>query len=230
MSDLNITKQGQIITDLSDIKLLVNNFTETKSTTGWTLGGSTLLSDGTVELVGTAPQILSPQFTVGPKDIIAIEFTVSLPTTSTPAGSGKGIYIGSPTSQGVFVHSFNHTTKTWTQSTSANNNPYYLIAYNLTEKLVQKHYFLGKDVDLADVPWGESTNTAYPAKAIQLPSTSTVTLSRLRAGYNTNSSMVIHFSNPKIYNITQRGFYDGDEVEQASFGQNFINSFQIIEY
>lgn len=229
---MNITKTGQIITDLSDIKLKVNNFTETRDTTGWTFGGTstTLLADGTMQLEGTSPTILSPYFPVGPKDIIAIEFTVSLPTPSSPGGAGKGLYLGSPTSQGVYVHTFNHSAKTWSQSTSANNNPYYLQYYNLTTSLTQRHYFLGSEVDLNNVPQGETTNTNYPARAIQLPPTSTVTQSRIRSGYNTNPEMIIWISNVKIYNITQRGFYDGDEIENAAIGKNFINGFQIIEY
>lgn len=225
---MSITKTGQLITNLDDIKYLVNNFTKTGNTTGWTLASSTL-ANGIVTLSGASPQILSPYFSVGSKDIIAIEFTVSLPTPSTTT-SGPGLYLGSPGSQGVYVHTFNHTTKTWTRSTSAKNNPYYLQSYNKVDTLIQKHYFLGAEVDLNDVPWGESSNTSYPARAIQLPAGTTVTQSRLRAGYNTNTSMVIHFSDPRIYNITQRGFYDANNITQASLGKNWVNGFQIIEY
>ena len=228
MSNLNITKTGQLITDLNDIKLMVNNFTQSGNTTGWTLASSTL-ANGVVTLSATNPQILSPYFPVGPKDIIAIEFTVSLPTPSTTT-SGPGLYLGSPTSQGVYIHTFNHTTKTWTRSTSANNNPYYLQSYNKKDTLIQKHYFLGAEVDLNDVPWGESSNTSYPARAIQLPAGTTVTQSRIRSGYNSNTAMVIKLSHVKVYNITQRGFYDGDEITHASFGKNWVNGYQIIEY
>ena len=227
MSNLNITKTGQIITDLNNIKYLVNNFSQTGNTTGWTLTSSTL-SNGVVTLSGVNPTILSPQFNVGLDDIIAVEFIVSLPTPSSPAGSGKGIYLGTPTSQGVFVHTFDHAKKTWTKSTSANNNPYFLNAYNLTDQLHMKNYIVGANVQVSDIPWGESSNTSFPARAIQLPST--ITWSRLRSGYNSNPAMVIKFSDPRFYNITQRGFYDGDEIQNAAFGKNFINGFQIIEY
>ena len=223
---MNITKTGQLITDLDNTKYLVNNFTKTGNTTGWTLASCTL-TNGIAVLSAVNPQILSPQFNVGLNDIIAIEWILSLPTPSTSSGA-SGIYLGTPTSQGVFVHTFNHSTKTWTASTTANNNPYFLNSYNSTAVLIQKHYVIGANVNLADVPWGESSNTSYPARAIQL--TSSVTQSRLRSGYNTNTSMVIHFSDPRIYNITQRGFYDGNEITQASFGKNWVNGFQIIEY
>ena len=226
MSDLNITKQGQLITDLENIKYLVNNFSKTNTTTGWTLNSSTL-TNGTAILSAVNPTILSPYFNVGLNDIICIEWVVSLPTPSTTT-SGPGLYLGTPTSQGVFVHTFNHTTKTWTKSTSANNNPYFLISYNLTTPLIQKHYVIGANVNLDDVPYGETTNTSYPARTIQL--TSSLTNTRLRSGYNSNTSMVIHFSNPRIYNITQRGFYDNENIDIAKFGKNWVNAHEIIEY
>lgn len=229
MSNLHITNTGQLVTDLNNIKLLVNNFSQTGDITGWTLGGSPVLSNGIVTMSAINPNIQSPEFNVGPKDIIALEFTISLPTPSTSSGA-NGVYLGSPGSQGVYVHQFNHTTKTWTKSTTANNNPYYLNSYNLTAALTQKHYFLGSEVDLADVPWGETTNSSYTAKAIQLPPNSTVTKSRIRSGYNTNTSMVIELSNVRIYNINQVGFHDSDEITIASFGKNFVNGNQIIEY
>ena len=227
MSNLNITKTGQLITDLNNIKLMVNNFTQSGNTTGWTLASSTL-TNGVVTLSGVNPQILSPIFEVEPNDIIAIEFTVALPTPSSPSGSGKGIYLGTTYGQSVLIHSFNHTTKKWTAGTSTTTNPYFLNAYNLINKLTMKNYVLGSDVNLDDVPWAETTNTSYPAKAIQLPSGTTST--RLRSGYNSNPAMVIEFSNPKFYNITQRSFYDGDEITHASFGKNWVNGYQIIEY
>ena len=175
----------------------------------------------------TNPNILSPYFNVGLDDIICIEWTVSLPTPSTTT-SGPGLYLGTPGNQGVFVHTFNHSTKTWTQSTSANNNPYFLNSYNLTTVLTQKHYVIGANVNLSDVPWGETTNTSYPARAIQL--TSSLTNTRIRSGYNSNTAMVIQLSNVKVYNITQKGFYDDNAVNTAKFGKNWVNAYQIIEY
>ncbi len=228
---MNITKTGQLITDRSNIRYLVNNVTKTGTTTGWTFGSSTFVN-GVVTLTltgdGYGPTILSPTFPVGANDIICVEFTVALPTPSELTGGGKGLYLGTPTGQGVFVHSFNHTTKKWTASTSANNNPYFLNAYNLSATLIMKNYVIGSSVNLNDVPWGETTNTSYPAKAIQLPSN--VTTSQLRSGYNANRNMVITFQNPRFYNNSQDGFYENDEIVKASFGQNWVNGYSMIEY
>lgn len=227
MSNININKQGQFIIDRNNIKYLVNNFSQSGNTTGWTLTNGTL-TNGVVTMTGSNPTIYSPYFNVNKNDIICIEFTVSLPTPSDPGGAGKGLYLGTPTSQGVFVHSFNPTTKVWTASSSANNNPYFLNAYNLTTALTQKHYVLGASVNLSDVPWGETTNTSYPPKAIQLPSN--ITTCRIRSGYNSNPSMIITLSNPRIYNIKHDGFYSGNDIVNASIGQNWSQALNIYEY
>lgn len=150
-----------------------------------------------------------------------------MPITSTKT-SGGGIYLGTKSGQSTYIHNFNMTTKTWVQSTNTDTNPYFLYSYNITNELIQKHYILGSDVILSDVPWGNTTNTSYPAKAIQLPAGTTTT--NIRSGYNSgNSSMEIHFSNPKIYNITQCGFCETNNIV-ASFGNNWVNSFNFIEY
>lgn len=227
MSDININKQGQFIVDLNNIKYLVNNFSISGNTTGWTLTNGTL-SNGIVTMTGVNPTILSPYFNVGADDIICVEFTVALPTPSDPAGNGKGLYLGTPTSQGVFVHNFNLTTKTWTASTTANNNPYFLNAYNLTTPITQRHYIVGANVNVADIPWGESTNASFTPKAIQLPSN--ITTSRLCSGYNSNPSMTIIMRNPHFYNIKQCGFYDGDEINQARIGKNWSQANTFYEY
>ena len=226
MSNININKQGQFTANLNDIKYLVNNFSVSGNITGWTLTNGTL-ANGVVTMTGSSPTIYSPYFNVGVNDIICVEFTVSLPTPSTTTG-GPGLYLGTPTGQGVFVHGFNHTTKTWSKSTSANNNPYFLNSYNLKTPIIQKHYVLGANVDLNDVPWGESSNTSYPAKAIQLPSS--VTSTRLRSGYNSNTSMVITLSNPRIYNITERGFFDSNDITVAKIGKNWSQANTFYEY
>jgi len=36
--------------------------------------------------------------------------------------------------------------------------------------------------------------------------------------------MEIHFSNPKIYNIKQCGFYDGNEILSTNFGNNWCQA------
>lgn len=204
---------------------MVNNVTLTNTTTDWTFGNATL-SNGIVQLTGSSPVITSKTFTVNPTDIICFEFTVAVPTPSTTTG-GPGLYLGTLYGQQVYVHTFNMSTKTWAQSTSVDTNPYFLYSYNLTNILIQKHYILGSSVSLSDVPWGDTTDTSYPPRAIQLPSGTTTT--NIRSGYNSNSSMVIQFSNPKIYNITQRGFCETNSIT-ASFGNNWVNSFEFIEY
>ena len=42
--------------------------------------------------------------------------------------------------------------------------------------------------------------------------------------------MIIHFSNPKIYNIKERGFYDGNEITTVNFGNNFIQANNLYEF
>lgn len=226
MSDININKQGQFIADLNNIKYLVNNFSASGNTTGWILTNGTL-SNGTVTMTGVNPTIFSPYFNIGVDDIICIEWIVAIPTPSTKT-SGPGLYLGTPTSQGVFVHTFNHNTKTWTSNTTANNNPYFLYSYNLTSVLSQKHYVIGANVDLNDVPWGESSNVSYPARIIQFPSN--ITSTRLRSGYNSNTSMTITLRDVKIYNITQRGFYDNNDIITAKIGKNWSQANNFYEY
>lgn len=225
MANSNITKTGQFILDTNNIKYLVNNITKTNTDTDWTFGGT--VTNGVAVLTGTKPDITSISFTVNPTDIICFEFTISLPVPST-ATSGPGVYIGTTYGKAVYVHSFDHIIKTWTQSSSTTTNPYFLSRYNSTVELTQKHFILGSDVDLSNVPWGETTNTSYPAKAIQL--SSGLTSTNIRAGYNTNPSMEIHFSNPQIYNIAQRGFYDGNEITNARIGKNWSQAFELYEY
>ena len=227
MASMNLSKTGILTVNIDSMKYLINNFTQTGTLTNWTSTGVTL-TNGIAQFTGTGPNISSSTFTVNPTDIICFEFTISLPTVSTKT-SGGGVYLGTTYGQSVYVHSFNHSTKTWTQSTSTTTNPYFLNAYNSTTVLTLKNYILGSSIVLADVPWGETTNTSYPAKAIQLSSGTTST--NIRPGYNSgNSSMVINFYNPKIYNITQRGFYDGNEITSAKLGNNFVQAYELYEY
>lgn len=224
---MSITKTGQFRTDTNSPRFLVNNFTESGNTTGWTLGTNTL-TNGVLELTGTAPTINSAVFTVNANDIICVEWSFALPTPSSPDGSGKGLYMGTTNGQAVYVHSFNMATKVWTKSTSTSTNPYFFNAYNKTDAMWRRDYILGTAVDLANVPWGDTSNTSYPPKAIQLSGTQTTI--RLRSGYNTNPTMVIDFWNPQVYNITQKCFYENDSLTKASFGKNWVNAFSLIEY
>ena len=225
----SITKQGQFILNVNNLKYLINNFSESNITTDWTFGGtSPTLSNGIEILTGATPNITSATFTVNPTDIICFEFTLTVPTVSTKT-SGGGIYLGTKSGQTVYVHTFNHTTKTWSQSTSTTTNPYFVNSYNTTNTLIIKNYILGSDVSLTDVPWGKTTNTSFPARAIQL--SSGLTSTNIRSGYNSgNSEMVIYFSNPQIYNIYQNGFHDNDNILIASIGKGWSNANNFYEY
>lgn len=224
---MSVTKTGKFILDLNNPQYLVNNFSKTNTLTDWSIGGSPSLSNGTVTMTGVNPNITSATFTVNPTDIICFEFTTSLPTPSTTT-NGPGLYIGTKYGQSVYIHTFNHSTNKWSKSTSTNTNPYFLNAYNKIETITLRNYILGSDVDLNDVPFGVSTNISYPARAIQLPAGTTTT--NIRSGYNSNSSMVITFSNPQIYNIYQYGFHDDNNILIASIGKGWSNANNFYEY
>ena len=185
------------------------------------------LSNGVVTLTGVNPSFSSITFTVNPTDIICFELTVSLPTPSTSSGNA-GVYIGTKTNQGVYIHSFNDSSYVWIKSTTTNNNPYFLNHYNLSKIIMQKHYILGSDVSLSDVPYGETSDSDYAPKAIQLPSG--ITTTNIRSGYNTNTSMVIQFSNFKIYNITHKGFFSKKDIFIPKIGHNWSQAFEFYEY
>lgn len=220
----NITKTGILNINTNNMHYLVNNFTKSGNTIDWTLGSNTF-TNGTVTLTGSSPTINSTTFTVNPTDIICFEFTISVPTPSTKAGSsGGGVYLGTQYGQSVFVHWFNHTTKTWSQSTSTNTNPYFLLHYNESNILTLKNYILGSEVNLIDVPWGDTTLSSCSAAAIQMPAGTTTTY--IRSGYNSgNSSMVIKFSNPQIYRIDQRGICDSNNINIANIGKGYSQAF-----
>lgn len=227
MSNLKITHKGQLIADVNSPRFLVNNFTQSGTETGWSFGTHTF-AGGTIILTGVNPSFSCVSFTVGANDIICVEFNFALPTPSSMSGGGKGVYIGTRSGQSVYVHSFNMTTKSWGQASSTTTNPYFLNAYNLVPTISMKNYILGTGVSLSDVPWGDTSNTSYLPKAIQLTGSDTTTY--LRSGYNQNSEMVIHFSNPCVYNINQSGYYEANAVTRAKFGNNWVNSFEFMEY
>ena len=226
---LNITHRGQLIANTDSPRFLINNFTQSGTETDWSFGTHTF-ANGVITLTGSSPNITTTTFTVGANDIICVEFQFALPTPSTSSGAA-GVYLGTKWGQSTYVHSFNVTSKTWSRSTSTDTNPYFLYCYNLTAPLYMKNYILGSAVDLADVPWGDTTNASswyYYPKAIQLTGSDTTTY--LRSGYNQNTSMVITFFNPRIYNINQSGYYEADAVTRAKFGNNWVNSFEFMEY
>lgn len=225
--NLAIGRNGDLTMNSGHVKYLVNNFTETGTMTGWTFGGTSSISNGIVTLVGSNPQILSSNFSVGANDIICVEMTVALPTPSTSTSPPPGLYIGTTLGQAVYVHSFNTTSLTWTQSSSTNTNPYFFNAYNLATPMIRKDFILGTSASLADVPFGETTNTSFPPKAIQLSGAQSTI--RLRSGYNSNPSMTISLANFKVYNIREKGFSDFSTPMNALLGRNWGNANEFIE-
>lgn len=225
---INFTRTGRLIADTQHPQYLINNFTESNVLTDWSFGTNTF-SNGIVTLTGTSPYIGTRTFTVQPDDIICFEFTVSLPTPGEGTeGNGKGLYLGTKSNQGVYVHSFNHNTMTWTKSTAVNNNPYFLLHYNRNSVLTQKHFILGYNVELSKIPFGETNILDHISRAIQLPEGTTST--NIRSGYNTNTEMVINFSNPKIYKINYVGYYDNNNVDKVKFGKNWANAFEFYQF
>ena len=224
---MSISKTGQFILNLNDPQYLVNNISKTNTMTDWSFGGNPTIKNGIVTMTGVNPAFNSINFTVNPTDIICFEFTVALPTPSTTT-SGPGVYIGTRYGQAVYQHTFSHNTNTWVKVTSTTTNPYFLHSYNLSSSLTLKNYILGSAVDLKNVPFGETSNISYPARAIQLPNG--ITETNIRSGYNSNTSMVITFSNPQIYNIYHYGFHDNDNILIASIGKNWSNANNFYEY
>jgi len=199
---VSITKTG-IWTSEDKYTYLVNNFTETKTSTDWTLGGS-VNSSGIAVLTGTTPAFSSKTFTLGDNDIIAVEFNCKLPTPSTGA---DGFFLGTTASANTNRYYYNTATQTWGSAQSNANsswNTYQLSSYNLNTPIYIKTYLIGKNVDINDVPPTITTNSAKNPPVIQYTGTNSVAF---RSGYNSgNTSMVIHIWNMKVYNINSHNF------------------------
>lgn len=223
----NFSKTTILSVDAQHPGYIINNFSDSGTTTDWSFGGTFSLSNGVVTMEGVNPAFSSVNFTVGANDIICVEFKVSLPTPSTSSGSA-GVYIGASWGQAMYTHQFNINTKVWTQDTATGTNEYFLNAYNSTTQLYQKHYILGTAVSLSDVPWGETTQATYPPKAIQL--TGSQTTIKIRSGYNTNTSMVIKLSDFKIYNINHEGFVEPGGAITAKIGSGWSNATEFYEF
>lgn len=216
---MSIKKTGILDSPATDYKYLINNFTITQTTTDWSFGGTNpTLSNGTMVLTGTSPSIKSAYFTVNPNDIVVCEFTVSVPTPSTTT-DGPGLYLGTKQGQSVYVHKYDLSTGKWSISSSAITNPYFFYGYNRTKQMTIKTYIFGYNVDSTYFP-NAGCNLSINPRAIQLTGTDTTTY--IRSGYNSNTSMIIHFSNPKIYRLNECGFSEIDGV--AKIGNNFVQS------
>lgn len=215
---MGISKNGVLSSDTTNLHCLINNFSESGTTTDWSLGGS--LNNGVAVLTGTSPTIQSSAFTVNPDDILAFEFTVSLPTPSTAAG-GAGLYLGTTYGYTTRHYSYNHSTGSWVY-TATDTNPYFIRAYNSTDVLHVKSYILGKNITIEQIPQPE-INKNVTLCALQLTDK---TSCYIRSGYNANTSMVINFSNPRIYNVKQFGIC---ENSTAKIGKGYIESSNFYE-
>ena len=220
---MSINKQGIITVDTGKVHCLINNFTETNTTTDWNLGSGVSLNNGTMVMTGTGPNLTSAAFPVGADDIICFEFTVSLPTVSTTTG-GPGLYLGTQNGQNGTVLTYNATTQTYTESGN-NTNKYFIHAYNSTAEINVKAYIIGSDVPLNAVPPVEKSNNYSDAiYAIRITGGTTTCI---RTGYNSNSSMVIHLKNPRLYKISRYGVCENND--EASIGKGYISFSNLYE-
>lgn len=214
---MSINKQGVVTVNTEKVPYLVNNFTETNTTTGWNLGSGVSLSNGTLVMSGTAPSLTSVAFPVGANDIICFEFTVSLPTVSTTT-SGPGIYLGTQYGQNGTQLTYNATTHTYTEGGNSTNK-YFLHAYNSTAEINVKAYIIGSSVLLSAVPPTEKPSTySGTIYAIRITGGTTTCI---RTGYNANSAMVIHLKNPRIYKISQCGICENKN--EAKMGKGYLS-------
>ena len=183
---MSISKTGILDSPTTNYRYLVNNFSVSGNTSGWSFGGTNpTLTNGVEVLMGTSPNITSSAFIVNPNDIVVFEFTLSVPTPSTTTG-GPGLYLGTKYGQSVRIHKYNLSTKTWSVSNSTDTNPYFIWGYNNTTQITMKTYIFGTDVDSSAFPNAECTASINPT-AIQLTGTDTTTY--IRSGYNSNTSI-----------------------------------------
>lgn len=217
----SIYKNGITSTGI-DKTYLINNFTKTGNTTGWSFGGTSSLSNGTVSLTGVNPTILSPTFTVGANDIICFSGEISLPTPSTSTG-GAGLYLGTPTGTSTDIFIYNWNTNQWTLNSSASTNPYFIYSYNSSTIYSFKTYVVGSNITIDQLP-KPSANSTRDLRALKLNAT---TITRLRSGYNTNTSMVINLRDFEVYNINQYGMCEVDSTSKR--GKGYIQSNEFIE-
>lgn len=193
---MSINKNGIVSIDTSKIHNIINNPCETNTTTDWDFGGTNTLSNGVLTLEGTSPGIYSTTFNVDPNEIIVFEFTVSLPTPSTTTG-GPGLYLGTKYGDATNIYYWNSGGNLVTNSTG-DTNPYFIYAYNSSTINRVKTYILGKSVSINTfIPKTEGNGAIY---ILQVPNTSTC----IRSGYNSNTNMVIQFTNLKLYSLYKK--------------------------
>lgn len=214
---MSINKNGIVSIDTSKIHNIINNPCETNTPTDWSFGGTVALNNGVLTLTGTSPSIRSSDFPVGENEIIVFEFTVSLPTPSTTT-SGPGLYLGIkagvPTD--VYCWSGDRLVTEYTGST----NPYFLNSYNSTAENKVKTYILGKNVEIKNfIPKTEGIGISI----LKISEDTTY----IRAGYNTNTSMVIQFKNLKLYSYDKRLDEDSNSKKIGKGYMSFNNYIEV---
>ena len=196
---MNINKQG-VITNINFTNSLINNFTHTKSTTGWSLGGS-LDSNGNAILTGTAPNIQSPTFTVNPDEILVVEFDVNM---TSPSSSGDGLYLGTQANSNTILYNYNNGWNSGedNSNTGASWNTYFISGFKSSSDTHVKGYILGSNASLSSI----TENIANGTRAVKLK---TGTTTFLRSGYNTNTTMTLKFWNPVVYKLVYNNYTAG---------------------
>ena len=213
---MSIYKRGVWTSSASQNEYLVNNFGDTHTLTDWTVSGSII--NNVLTLTGASPQLTSTTFTVGPDDIIQIEFSLAFTTLS----DNSGVYIGTKSDANTYRYTYNTTTKKWGDKTSNASSPwstYWLSNYNSKTLKSVKSYVIGSNVNPDAVPAPEGTD-----QMIQLGENNTAT--NIRTGYNANTGMTFEVYYFKITNLTHGGFSEsGDKVrvgESWVYANNFI--------
>lgn len=217
---MNVTKSGIVKSDSSSIHTILNNPCVTGTTTDWSFGGTVSISSGLVQLTGVNPDINSGSIPLEANDIIVFEFSISLPTPSTSSG-GAGLYLG--TTYGVNTQRYHYNGTNWVDDGSGTNR-YFIHAYNSTVINSVKTYILGSSVDIDKVPRTESSVTSHTIYALRPLSGSST---KIRSGYNSNTSMVINLYNLKLYKINYCGICENNN--EASFGKGYLSFNNYIE-
>lgn len=220
---MGINKNGTMSVNTSNYNYIINNFSESGNVYDWSTGGA--LTNRKLVLTGKAPQFESTTFDVGSDDILVFELTISLPTPSTTT-AGPGIYVGITNGAETHLHYYNAATRAWVAGTTTNTNPYFHSNGINTASVTQfKSYILGKNVDIKSVPPTECNDPNRRIYAIQLLNDN---YAKIRTGYNTNTDMVIHVANPRLYNLKQNNFIEGKTV--SGIGKGYANANTFYEF
>ena len=189
-----INKNGIIINNIFSSSI-INNFTQTKSTQGWTLGGN-LDTTGHAILVGTAPTISSNTFYVDNDDIYEINFNINM---TSPSSSGDGLFLGITSSANTIRCVYNWSSGTYTETDNASSpwNTYFVSSFKLTKDIHIKTYVVGSNVNINTIK-PEATDNAVTVSVIKIKSPMSV---GFRAGYNTNTTMTLEFWDPSVIKI-----------------------------